>query len=61
MSKPKPAPKKPRRPKRQEALDALKAESDGQLTDLIRRRLAMPIEKRMNFLRKRLPGGGSCL
>lgn len=21
----------------------------------------MPLEKRMNFLRKRLPGGGSCL
>jgi hypothetical protein len=29
--------------------------------ELIRRRLALPLEKRMNFLRKRLPGGGSCL
>jgi hypothetical protein len=42
-------------------LAALKAESERQLEDLIRRRLAMPIEQRMNFLRKRLPGGGSCL
>lgn len=48
-------------PTRQETLDALKLESDRQLTNLIRRRLAMPLEKRMNFLRKRLPGGGSCL
>jgi hypothetical protein len=28
---------------------------------VVRRRLAMPLEQRMNFLRKRLPGGGSCL
>ena len=42
-------------------LAALKAESERQLEELIRRRLAMPIEQRMNFLRKRLPGGGSCL
>jgi len=47
--------------KRQKALDALAAESDRQLVELIRRRLAMPIEQRMNFLRRRLPGGGSCL
>jgi hypothetical protein len=52
---------KNRRPTRREVLAALKAESDHHLTDLIRRRLAMPVEKRMNFLRKRLPGGGSCL
>lgn len=62
MSKTRTAAKsKTRRPTRQEILDALKVESDLHLTDLIRRRLAMPIEKRMNFLRKRLPGGGSCL
>jgi hypothetical protein len=42
-------------------LAALKVESDHHLTELIARRLALPIEKRMNFLRKRLPGGGSCL
>ena len=47
--------------KRQQALAALAAESDRQLEELILRRLAMPIEQRMNFLRRRLPGGGSCL
>jgi hypothetical protein len=29
--------------------------------DIIRRRLALPIEKRMNFLRVRIPGGGAHL
>ena len=29
--------------------------------DLFRRRLVLPLEKRLNFLRRRLPGGGSCL
>ena len=53
--------KKPRSNARRKALDAMRKESDRQLADLIRRRLAMPIEQRMNFLRKRLPGGGSCL
>jgi hypothetical protein len=42
-------------------LAAIKAESERQMEDLIRRRLALPIEQRMNFLRRRLPGGGSCL
>lgn len=42
-------------------LDALEAESERQLIELIRRRLALPLQKRMNFLRRRLPGGGSCL
>ena len=46
---------------RKATLDALEAESERQLIELIRRRLALPLEKRMNFLRKRLPGGGSCL
>lgn len=46
---------------RRRALEALAAESDRQLDELIRRRLALPVAKRMNFLRKRLPGGGSCL
>jgi hypothetical protein len=46
---------------RKRTLAALKKESDLALTDLIRRRLALPIEKRMNFLRVRVPGGGSHL
>jgi hypothetical protein len=46
---------------RKARLAALRKESDRQLEELIRRRLAMPLEQRMNFLRKRLPGGGSCL
>jgi hypothetical protein len=46
---------------RAQTLAALSKESDKQLDELIRRRLALPLEKRMNFLRKRLPGGGSCL
>lgn len=46
---------------RDAALAALGAESQRQLQDLIRRRLALPLEERMNFLRRRLPGGGSCL
>ena len=54
--------KKPKRPnKRKAALAALRKESDRALIDLIRRRLALPLEKRMNFLRMRLPGGGSHL
>jgi hypothetical protein len=41
----------------------LKRESDRELVEHIRRSLAMPIEKRTNFLRVRLPlpDGGSCL
>jgi hypothetical protein len=46
---------------RKNTLAALAAESNRQLEDLIARRLDMPLEERMNFLRRRLPGGGSCL
>jgi hypothetical protein len=42
-------------------LTALRKESERALVDLIRRRLAMPVSARMNFLRVRLPGGGSHL
>jgi len=49
------------RTERAKGLAALRAESERQLEDLIRRRLALPLEKRMNFLRRRLPGGGSAL
>ncbi|HEV2319587.1 MAG TPA: hypothetical protein VGV18_07545 [Verrucomicrobiae bacterium] len=54
--------KKPNRyQKRKAALAALRAESDRAELDLIRRRLALPVEKRLNFLRIRLPDGGSRL
>ena len=48
-------------PRRHAALAALRQESDRALVDLIRRRLALPVEQRMNFLRVRRPGGGSHL
>jgi hypothetical protein len=47
--------------RRRAALAALRKESERAEVELIRRRLALPVEKRMNFLRVRLPGGGSCL
>ena len=61
MNRRKTRPAKSAAPPRRELLAALAKESDRQLEELIRRRLALPLEKRMNFLRKRLPGGGSCL
>lgn len=50
-------------PYRRRQLEELKRESDLELVKHIRRRLAMPIGKRTNFLRVRLPlpHGGSCL
>jgi hypothetical protein len=54
--------KKKNQPEQREAtLHALQKESERAVLDLIRRRLALPVAKRMNFLRVRLPGGGSCL
>ena len=50
-----------RHPKREAVLAALRKESERAELDLIRRRLASPVAKRMNFLRVRLPGGGSHL
>ncbi|HWH69318.1 MAG TPA: hypothetical protein VNT26_08020 [Candidatus Sulfotelmatobacter sp.] len=41
--------------------EALKRESARALREQIRRLLALPMEKRMNFLRVRCPGGGSHL
>lgn len=51
----------PKSNERARVLDALKADSERQMTDLIRRRLALPIDQRTHFLRVRLPGGGSSL
>jgi hypothetical protein len=53
--------KKNRRQKREATLAALRVENERAELDLIRRRLALPVSKRMNFLRIRLPGGGSRL
>ena len=50
-----------KKPSRREKLEALKRERERELVELIRRRLAMPVSQRLNFLRVRLPGGGSCL
>ena len=54
---------KARSASRRRQLAALKWESEHEMTELIRRRLAMPMEKRTHFLRVRLPlpMGGSCL
>lgn len=46
---------------RKNKLAALKRESERDLVDMIRRRLALPVERRMNFLRKRVRFRGSAL
>ena len=54
--------KTPRPPsKRELALEAMRQASEDELTALIRRQLALPMNKRTHFLRLRLPNGGSCL
>jgi len=50
-----------KRKDRYKKLKALKKESERNLIEQIRRQLALPMNQRTNFLRKRLPGGGSCL
>ena len=50
---------KPR--KRAGSRSALRKESDRALVEQIRRQLALPPEKRTNFLRVRRAGGGSSL
>ena len=46
---------------RKDRLAALKRESARDLVELIRRRLALPVERRMNFLRKRVAFRGCAL
>ena len=46
---------------RKAKLAALKRESERDLVEMIRRRLALPVERRMNFLRKRVTFRGSAL
>jgi hypothetical protein len=46
---------------RQKTLNELEKESELILRDRIRRLLALPMQKRTHFLRKRLPSGGSAL
>jgi hypothetical protein len=48
------------RPTREDRLAALGRESERALRDQIRRLLALPMEKRMNFLRARV-GRGTAL
>ena len=43
------------------ALETMRQSSERELTLMIRRQLALPMNKRTHFLRKRLPNGGSCL
>ena len=50
-----------RRVSRKVRLEALKKESDLALRDQIRRLLALPPERRTNFLRKRIGFRVSCL
>lgn len=54
--------KRERKPsEREKALEAMRAGSEEELRQMIRRQLALPMHKRTNFLRYRLPNGGSCL
>jgi hypothetical protein len=46
---------------RRAQLAALRKENERATIEMIRRQLALPMEKRMNFLRVRIPGGGSHL
>ena len=46
---------------KQSAPSALRRESERALVQQIRRLLALPPEKRTNFLRVRLPNGGTSL
>jgi hypothetical protein len=42
------------KPTKKERLELLKKQSEWLENDMIRRRVAAPVERRMNFLRKRI-------
>jgi hypothetical protein len=46
---------------RDKQLEALKKENEQEIIEQIRRLLKLPMNKRTNFLRVKLPGGGSSL
>jgi len=50
-----------RKKDRKKLLRHLRKESNRHLTEQIRRQLALPMNRRTHFLRKRLPGCGTCL
>jgi hypothetical protein len=47
--------------KKRKAKSALRRESERAVVEQIRRLLALPPSRRTNFLRKRLPNGGSAI
>lgn len=47
--------------KREATLAAPRKESERAELDVLRRRLRLPLSKRLNYLRVRIPGGGSHL
>ncbi len=53
--------KRKRQRKRAAELAVLKAESEADLREQIRRLLDKPMSERTHFLRVRLPGGGSAV
>jgi hypothetical protein len=50
-----------RKPTRSDELRVLRDVSDQDLVAMIRRKLALPMRKRMGFLRVKYPWGGSSL
>jgi hypothetical protein len=52
---------KPKKVNKTEKLDLLIKESEQALREQIRRLRRLPMNQRTHFLRRRLPGGGSCL
>lgn len=64
MSSKKPSPKSNRKPSKAEQLALLAQASEASELEMIRARLRLPMHKRTNFLRVRVPGapnGGTAL